>query len=273
MKISNRNVPFSHNEVVDLKDQNWLEKQRIAGKIVAASLKELEWYCKNKTFHSMATLNDIIEKFIIKEGAMPTFKGHKKTGCQDFPAGVCISINKTLVHGIPDDTILQEGDVVSFDLGATYQGAIADSAITVIFGQPSDSKHVSLIKATEEALNRGIKAVEIGKKIGSIGHAINKYVKSQGFALVTNYGGHGISWNQAHAPPFVSNKAEPSEGIRIQEGLTIAIEPLLVIGSSNRTKTLEDGWSVVCDNICAHAEHTIYVHKDHVEIITDRNNI
>lgn len=262
--------PFASNLLVNLKDQNWLEKQRVAGKIVAASLNELEGYCKSKTFHSMATLSDVIERFIIKEGGLPTFKGYKKTGYPDFPAAVCISVNKALVHGIPDDTVLSDGDVVSFDLGVTYQGAIADSAITCIFGTPADSMHVSLVKATEEALMQGINAVTVGKRLGCIGHAISKYAKSKGFGLVNNYGGHGLDWNVPHAPPFVANKSEPTEGIRIQPGLSIAIEPMLVIGDPT-TQTLEDGWTVVTKNIGAHAEHSIFVHEDRVEIITWRD--
>jgi len=270
MRVSNN--PFGHNTFVHLKDKNWLEKQRVAGKIVAASLKELESYCQSKTFHSMATLNEVIEQFIIREGGTPTFKGYKKFGYPDFPAGVCISVNKQLVHGIPDDTVLDNGDVVSFDLGVTYQGAIADSAMTVIFGPPRDPQHVKLVKATEEALMQGIQAVAVGKRLGCIGHAISKYAKSQGFGLVNNYGGHGLDWNHAHAPPFVANKAEPTEGIRIQPGLSIAIEPMLTIGPPT-TRTLDDGWTVVTPDIGAHFEHSIFVHEDHVEIITDRSKI
>jgi methionyl aminopeptidase len=270
MRNSNHS-PFANNSLVTLKDNRWLEKQRIAGKIVAASLNELEWYCKNKTFHSMATLNDMIEKFIIKEGGIPTFKGYKKTGQPDFPAGVCVSINKALVHGIPDDTVLNDGDVVSFDLGVTYDGAIADSALTVIFGSPLDPKHVLLLKTTEEALMQGIGAIAIGKHLGCIGHAISKYTKNKGFGLVNNYGGHGLDWNVPHAPPFVANKSEPTEGIRIQPGLSIAIEPMLTIGDST-TKTLSDGWTVVTPGIGAHFEHSIFVHRDCVEIVTWRDD-
>ena len=271
MRSSNQN-PFTNNILVKLHDKDWLEKQRIAGKIVAAALKELEGYCQSKTFHSMATLSDVIDRFIISEGGTPTFKGYKKSGYPDFPAAVCISINKQLVHGIPDDTVLDNGDVVSFDLGVTYEGAIADSAITCIFGPPADPMHVSLVKATEEALMQGINAVATGKRLGCIGHAISKYAKSKGFGLVNNYGGHGLDWNVAHAAPFVANRAEPTEGIRIQPGLSIAIEPMLVIGDPI-TRTLDDGWTVVTPNIGAHFEHSIFVHEDHVEIITDRNKL
>src|SRR5271166_782600 len=111
------NQAWNKNGLFKLKDQNWLDKQRIAGKIAAAALMELEGYVKNKTFHSMSTLNAVIEKFIISEGGILTFKGYK-----GFPAGVCVSVEQQLVHGIPDDTVLADGDMVSFDLGVTYQG-------------------------------------------------------------------------------------------------------------------------------------------------------
>lgn len=255
-----------------LHGSEWLDKQRIAGKIVANSLMQLQDFCANKTKHSMLTLNKIIEEYIISEGAIPTFKDYPKYGSPNFPAGVCISINQKLVHGIPDDTVLTEGDVVSFDLGATYQGAVADSAITCIYGTPRDSRHADLVKATEEALMQGIRAIAVGKHLGCIGYAISKYAKNQGFGLVTNYGGHGLDWNVPHAPPFVSNKAELKEGIRIQPGLAIAIEPMLTIGPPV-TRTLQDGWTVATQDVGAHFEHSIFVHKDRVEIITDRTKI
>ena len=270
MRTSNNT--FHGNGLFTLKNQDWLDKQRIAGKIVANALQQLQEYCEKKTFHSMATLNAAIEKYIVENGGIPTFKDYKKTGSSNFPAGVCISINHALVHGIPEDTVLADGDIVSFDLGVTYQGAIADSAITVIFGPPKDPRHVELVKATEEALMRGIQAIAVGKRLGCIGHAISRYAKSQGFGLVTNYGGHGLDWNKAHAPPFVSNKAELNEGFRIQPGLAIAIEPMLTIGPP-QTRTLADGWTVVTPGIGSHFEHSVYVHENHVEIITDRNNL
>lgn len=266
MRVGN-NDPFNASGLVKLKNQDWLDRQRIAGKIAAQTLVKLQGFIEGKTFHSMATLNEIAERFITDAGGIPTFKGYK-----GFPAGVCVSINKQLVHGIPDDTVLDEGDVVSFDLGVTYQGAIADTAITCIFGQPKSPRHVELVKATEEALMKGIEAVAVGKRLGSIGHAISRYAKGKGFGVVDKYGGHGLDWGIPHAAPFVANKGNPDEGIRIQPGLSIAIEPMLTIGSVN-TRTLDDGWTVVTDDIGAHFEHSIYVHEDHVEILTDRSNL
>lgn len=264
MRLSNNN-PFSENGLVKLKDQEWLDRQRVAGKIAAATLTLLSGYVKDKTTLTYVELNKIAEDFIASKGGTPTFKGYK-----GFPAGVCISVNRELVHGIPRDVKPEEGDVISFDLGVTYQGAIADTALTVIYGEPKSDRHVALVKATEESLMRGIQAIAVEKRIGSIGNAIYKYTKGTGFGLINNYGGHGLDWNTPHAPPFVANKADPEEGVHIQAGLAIAIEPMLVLGSTN-TRVLNDGWTVVTDDIGAHFEHSIFVHDDHVEIITDRN--
>lgn len=266
MRTSGSN-PFSNNMLVKLKNQDWLDKQRIAGKIAAKALLMLQGFVEGKTFHSTLTMSQAAEKYILEAGGTPTFKGYK-----GFPAAVCISVNKHLVHGIPDDTVLDDGDVISFDLGVTYQGAIADTAITCIFGQPKSQRHVELVKATEESLMRGITAVAVGKKLGVIGHAISKYVKGTSFGLINNYGGHGLDWDHPHAAPFVANKADPEEGVRIQAGLAIAIEPMLVCGPTT-TRTLADGWTVATDDIGAHFEHSIYVHEDHVEIITDRTGL
>jgi methionyl aminopeptidase len=266
MRIVSKNS-FSSNIFVDLKNQDWLEKQRKAGKIAAQTLQLLQKLVSDKTEKSLIELNNIAEEYIIQAGGSLTFKGYK-----GFPAGVCISVNKELVHGIPKDYKLQDGDVVSFDLGVTVEGAIADSAITCIYGPPKSEKHVTLLKACEESLMAGIKAIQIGKNLGVIGNAISKCAKNYGFGVINQYGGHGLSWNTAHAPPFVENKSDPNVGIRIQPGLAIAIEPMFVIGSTD-TRVLGDGWTVVTNDIGAHWEHSVFVHENHVEIITDRNNL
>lgn len=267
MRLSNAH-PFTENGLVKLKDQNWLDKQRVAGKIAAATLVLLSDQIKNRTHNTYAELNEMAELYIISKGGIPTFKNYKGT----FPAGVCISVNKELVHGIPKNVKPEDGDVVSFDLGVTYEGAIADTAITCIYGTPKTERHVDLIKSTEESLMRGIQAIAVEKRLGCIGYAISKYAKGKGYGIINNYGGHGLDWNQPHASPFVANKANEDEGIRIQAGLAIAIEPMLVLGSTT-TRVLSDGWTVATDDIGAHFEHSIFVHEDHVEIITDRSKV
>lgn len=258
---------FNENSFVRLKDKDWLEKQRVAGRIAAETLLFLEGMVKSRTFHSFIAMNEWAEHNIIKNGGTPTFKGYK-----GFPAGVCISLNKQVVHGIPVDHVMSDGDIVSFDLGVTYKGAIADTAITCIFGQAHSERHVQMVKATEDSLMKGIEAIKVGDRLGVIGQAIYKHAHAQGFSVINNYGGHGLDWDIPHAPPFVENKSDPSKGIRIQPGLAIAIEPMLTLGSV-ATTTLNDGWTVVTPDLSAHFEHSIFVHEDHVEIITDRSKL
>jgi methionyl aminopeptidase len=267
MRTNAQKELFTENSLVRLKDNDWLEKQRVAGRIAAETLLLLEGFVRDRTFHSFIALNEVAEHYIIKNGGIPTFKGYK-----GFPAGVCISLNKQVVHGIPVDHVMDDGDIVSFDLGVTYKGAIADTAITCIFGKPHSERHVQMVKATEESLMKGIEAIEVGKRLGVIGQAIYKHAHSQGFSVINNYGGHGLDWDIPHASPFVENKSDPSKGIRIQPGLAIAIEPMLTLGSV-ATSTLDDGWTVVTPDLSAHFEHSVFVHEDHVEIITDRSKL
>jgi methionyl aminopeptidase len=255
---------FSSEGLIVIKNADWLERQRIAGKITAGALILLERQIKEKSLLSLLELNHLAEQFIQDHQCGPTFKGYK-----GFPAGVCISVNKQLVHGIPTSYYLQEGDVVSFDLGVTYKGAIADSALTCIYGEPKSQEHVRLIQSTKECLTKGIEAIKMEARIGSIGYAISRCAKNSGFGLITKYGGHGLSENKPHDVPFVANKAEPTEGIRFQPGLTLAIEPMLIMGDTY-TYTDKDGWTVWGNGISSHFEHTIFIHEDHVEIITAR---
>lgn len=255
------------NSLVDLKDEDWLEKQRIAGKITAQALMLLQTLVKEKTTKSLLELDQIVEAFILENKCLPTFKNYK-----GFPSSCCFSVNNQLVHGIATDYLLQEGDLVSFDLGATYEGAIADSAITCIYGEPKKQEHVRMLDSCYQSLSNGIAAVSVGKKVGCIGDAIYKSTKNSGFNLIQHYGGHGISWNRPHAEPFIANRSHPEFGIRIQPGLTIAIEPMLIMGDT-ATHVDKDGWTVWGKNLSCHFEHTIFVHSDHVEIITQRDEI
>lgn len=266
MRILSKDLS-SDNTFIDLKNTDWINKQRIAGKVVAKTLATLEQAVKDKTTKSLLELNNLAEEIIVSSGCTPTFKNYK-----GFPSAVCISVNRELVHGIPKEYYLQDGDIVSFDLGATYEGAIADSAVTCIFGHAKNEIHNKLIQATNDCLLKSIEAISVGKRLGVIGYTISKCAKNYGFNLINNYGGHGLSWNQPHTSPFVANKSNNDEGIRIVPGLSIAIEPMLVIGSTNTT-VLSDGWTVVTDNIGAHAEHTIFIHENSVEIITSRDGI
>ena len=264
---------FNNHSFITLHDQEWLEEQRVVGKICANTLSLLENLVKEKTTKSLIELNQIAEDYIESQGATCTFKNYGGSPTKrPFPAGVCISVNKQLVHGVPTDYVLKDGDVVSFDLGATSKnGVIADTALTCIYGQPKSEQHVKLVKATEEALNKAIAAIQVGKRIGVIGEAIYKHGRQNGFGVISSYGGHGIQAHKPHAEPFISNKSDANEGVHIAPGMVLAIEPLFVIGSSTRTQTLEDGWTIVTDDVSSHYEHSVYVHEDHVEILTARN--
>lgn len=266
MKTNIKNS-FSENNLVRLKNQNWIENQRVAGKISAQTLLLLEAEVKKATTKSLLELDKLAETYIRDNGGTPTFLMYK-----GFPNSVCISVNKQVVHGIPTDYRLQRGDLVSFDLGVTIEGAIADTAITCIYQEPLSERHAKLVQDTEAALMRGINAIKVGDRLGVIGQAVYKQAHNQGYGVINNYGGHGLDWDTPHAPPFVENKSDPSRGIRIQPGLAIAIEPMLTLGSTNTT-TLDDGWTVVTPDLSAHFEHSVYVHEDHVEIITDRSKL
>ncbi len=263
MKIHGKE-PLQNNGFFKLKDSVWLEKQRVAGRVASQTLQLLSGLVKERTKLSMLELNAVAEDFIVQNHCFPTFKGY-----HGFPAGVCISVNEQMVHGIPTDYVLQEGDVVSFDLGATFEGAIADTALTVIFGEPKKPEHAKIIEACEESLMKGIAAVAVGKRLGSIGAAIYKSARGNGYNVINQYGGHGLDYDKPHAGPFVANRSTAEEGIRIQAGLAIAIEPMLVFGSTD-TRVDKDGWTVWSQGISTHFEHSIFVHEDHVEIITER---
>lgn len=261
-----KNVEQQTSDFVILHDDKWLDSQRQAGRVVAGALELLENLVKEKSSLTLMEMNNLAEKFIEEHGCTATFKNYK-----GFPCGVCISVNKQLVHGIPNDYKLQDGDVVKFDLGATTkEGAIADSAITCIFGEPKHKSHVELMHDTQASLYSSIRAMAPGKKIGVIGSAIYATLKNK-YDVVTNYGGHGIKYHTAHAQPFIANRSLPSEGVRIQPGLTIAIEPQAVLKTGAPfTKVSSDGWTVNVADISSHWEHSVYVHDTHVEIITHR---
>lgn len=247
-----------------LHGHEWLEHQRIAGKAASTALKAAKKLIEDKT--SNLSLKDIEQeclRIIQESNCTPTFLNYK-----GFPGAVCASVNKQLVHGIPSTYKLKEGDVVKIDLGATYQGAIADCATTAIYGEPIKKEHLEVISTCRKALDNAISSISVGKRLGSIGAAIHHTVKSTRFKLITNYGGHGISKNKPHSSPFVSNRASSFEGVRFQPGMTLAIEPMVVVGD-NRTRVMSDGWTVVTDDVGAHFEKTIFIHQDKVEIITE----
>ncbi len=263
MRFAANNTAFSEVQLITLKGDDWFEKQKVAGKTVADCLKAVKVLVEQETPNlSLKDLEAECEKIIENANCTPTFKGYK-----GFPGAVCTSVNKQLVHGIPTDYVLEPGDVVTVDVGATFDGAIGDAAVSCIYGQPKCREHTKLLETCQGALHAAIDAIAIGKQLGCIGDAIYRHARHSGFHLILNYGGHGLDFDDPHTQPFVANKAKREEGIRIQPGLAIAIEPMLSL-NSNKTKTLNDQWTVKTRGISAHFEHSVFVGEDKVHIMT-----
>ena len=188
-------------------------------------------------------------------------------GYHGFPAVACVSPNEVIVHGIPGDRRLEAGDLVSIDCGAIVDGWHADAAITVPVGAVAPAAE-KLIHVTDEALRRGIAAAQVGQRLGDIGAAVQKWVESQGFAVVRNYVGHGIG-RAMHEDPQVPNYGAAERGLQIKEGLCIAIEPMVNIGGPE-TRTLEDKWTVVTadGSLSAHFEHTLWCTAKGPQVLT-----
>ena len=256
---------WDKSELIPLHNQTWLSNQKVAGKCVASILKSINNLISQKTPNlNLLDLEQEAYKQLKEFNCEPTFLGYK-----GFPSCICISVNKELVHGIPKNYIIKEGDIIKFDLGATFNGAIADAAATAIYGKEKSIFHKEMVETCREALLNAIKVISVGKQLGVIGNAISKTVKKGPFGLVTEYGGHGLDVNNPHALPFVPNKSQPNEGPRFQNGMTIAIEPMFVLGSTVETKVDSDGWTVIANDVTSHFEHTIFVEDNKVLIITE----
>jgi methionyl aminopeptidase len=207
-------------------------------------------------------LNRVAETLILNCGAVPSFKGYG-----GFPAALCTSLNEVVVHGVPTERVLREGDIVSLDIGMEYKGFNTDMAVTLPVGNIS-SKAQKLIKVTKQALKVGIKAIRVGGYFGEIGEAIQKYVQSEKLDVVRDLCGHGIGKN-IHEDPQVLNCKEAGASPRIEQGMVFCIEPMVVEGSW-RIKKAEDGFGyVTADNsLSCHFEDTIAITKDGIRVLT-----
>lgn len=210
-------------------------------------------------------LDRIIENVILENGATPSFKG-----LYGFPAAACISINSVVVHGIPGDTVLCDGDIVSVDIGACYHGYHGDSAWTYAVGNVSKEVQ-TLLHISEESLYEGLKQAKAGNHLTDISHAIGEFVYRHGFSVPRDYAGHGIG-TSVHEDPTVPNFGPAGHGILLKEGMTLAIEPMVLAGRP-QTKVLADGWGVISKDgsLSAHYEHTIVITKNGYEILTTLN--
>lgn len=237
-----------------------IEKMRAAGQIVGQALELLCAMVAPGV--TTLELDQAAERFIRRKGAIPTFKGYG-----GFPGTACISLNEEVVHGIPSQRVIREGDVVSIDCGATLNGYVGDSAVTVVCG--SSSKEVQeLLKTTRRALFAGIEKARPGNRLGDVSHAVEIVARSRGYGIVRDYCGHGVG-RDLHEPPQVPNFGRPGIGPVIAEGWTLAIEPMLNLGT-HRVEVLSDGWTVVTmdKKPSAHFEHSIAVTADGPIILT-----
>lgn len=235
---------------------------REAGRIVGLAHQAVEAYIKPGV--STAKLDEVVETVIRKMGAVPSFKGYN-----GFPAATCVSINEVVVHGIPGSRLLKEGDVVSIDIGANYKGYHGDSAWTYPVGTVSESV-LRLLEETKNSLFQGLAQAKPGNRLSDISHAIQTHAESFGYGVVRDFTGHGIG-KQLHEDPQILNFGPPGRGLLLKPGMTLAIEPMINLGTPD-VKVLEDGWTTVTrDQLAsAHFEHTILITDTGYEILTVR---
>ena len=216
---------------------------------------------------STQELDRIAEEMIRGMGAVPAFKGYSVDGVPPFPATICASPNQEVVHGIPTNEPLVDGDIISIDMGLHFGGYYADHAFSTVVGS-SNGKVKRLLDVTEQSLYDGIAAARAGARIGDIGHAIESVIRPQGFGIVRQYVGHGIG-RSLHERPSVPNYGKPNTGDLIKPGMCLAIEPMVTLGTW-KTKTLQDFWTVVTadGSLAAHFEHTIAITPNGTEIMT-----
>jgi methionyl aminopeptidase len=210
-------------------------------------------------------LDRLAKQAIAERGAQPTFVGYGPGGKPPYPGAICYSVNEQLVHGIPNGRALKEGDIVSIDLGVTFEGYVTDAAVTVGVGVVSDEAR-ELMETTERSLWAGIEAARVGNRLGDISHAIGSCAGRYG--IVRGYGGHGVG-RQMHMEPHISNYGRPGTGIRLQAGMVLALEPMFAVGDPETEET-NDEWTVVmCDGqLSAHFEETVAITGDGPEVLT-----
>lgn len=246
--------------MITLKSKREIELLKEAGHIVYLTHQYLRPYIKAGI--KTKELDSLAEKFIRSKGATPSFKGY-----EGFPSTLCISINDEVVHGFPGERVLQDGDIISIDIGACYKGYHGDSAWTYTVGEVSDDAKY-LLEHTEKALYEGIKQAKVGNRIGDIGYAIEKYAKEHNLGVVKELVGHGVG-TSVHEAPDVPNYGTKGTGPKIRDGMVIAIEPMLTLGSPD-IYVEDNDWTVVTvdSSLSAHFEHTIAITNEGVIILT-----
>ena len=253
--------------MVTIKSKREIELMKEACRVVAVMYDELEK--KIKPGMSTWDVDILAEKIIRREGASPAEKGF--TEMEDvppYPASICISINDEVIHGVPSKhKIIREGDIVSIDTVALKNGFNGDAARTFMIGNVSKDAR-RLVEVTKQAFFEGIKFAKKGNRIGDVSHAIGEYVRSQGYSVVREFQGHGIG-RQMHEDPGIPNYGKAGRGIRLEPGMTLAIEPMVIQGKPNILE-LDDGWTIITEDgsLAAHYENTILITEKEPEILT-----
>ena len=246
--------------MISLKSPREIELMDKAGTIVALVHKKMKEVVKPGI--STLEIDRICEQVIRENGATPSFKN-----LYGFPKSVCTSINEMLVHGIPDRTVLKDGDIISIDVGACYKGYHGDSAWSYAVGNVKPET-LKLLEVTEQSLYKGLEQAKPGNRIGDIASAIQNYVESFGYSLPIEYTGHGIG-KQVHEDPYVPNVGKPHTLELLKPGMCIAVEPMVFMGKPHCV-TLKDGWGVISrdHSLAAHYEHTIVITEQGFKILT-----
>ena len=247
--------------MIILKSPAEIDRMRRAGEVVAAAIDAV--LARVRPGATTAQLDRVAAKVIRDAGALPSFKGYK-----GFPATICASVNEEIVHGIPGKRVLREGDVVSLDFGAIWEGYHADAAVTVFAGDPPSSEAEKLVRVTQEALEAGIAQVRAGGRLSDISHAVEQAVEPHGFGVVREYVGHGVG-QSLHEDPQIPNYGPTGRGPEMKPGLVVAIEPMVNLGTWE-TELLADEWTVVTADrsLSAHFEHTIALTEGGPEVLT-----
>lgn len=247
------------------KSQKDLDRMREVGELIAEVRETLRAMIEPGI--STLDLNIVAEKMMRDVGAIPTFIGYKPHGMTPFPFAICASVNEAIVHGFSNKTPLKEGDIVSLDMAATYNGFVGDTAFTAPVGRISEENQ-KLIRVTEECLALAIEQCHPNRRVGDIAWAVQSHAEKFGYGIVRDYTGHGIG-RSMHESPQVPNYGRPGTKEKLRAGYCIAIEPMLNLGTE-KTKTLDDKWTVVTEDgkTSAHAEHTIAITADGPEILT-----
>ena len=251
---------------IQYKTPEQIVKMRAAGLVVAAVHQAMRENAKPGV--STAELDRIAEDVIRSSGAVPSFKGYD-IGFGPYPASICSSVNEQVVHAIPsEDAVLADGDLISIDVGAILDGWHGDAAVTIEIGEV-DHELTSLREACEASMWAGIRAAATARRLGGISNAIERSVESSGdYGIVTGFGGHGIG-SEMHQDPHILNYGPATEGPKLREGMALAIEPMITLGSPD-TVELEDGWTIVTEDgsVAAHTEHSIALCDDGVWVLT-----